>query len=123
MKIKIKKIGTITVNVSLETDEHNKILFFHRNIDVDGKTVYSDKVGERRYMHGADALSVFIRLAEEEAGYRGKVANKIQSPLRQSWVRKFQILQLCLQCLVLKAKIFIRKRINGGLPLEPTFFN
>ena len=123
MTTTIKKIGTITVNVSLETDEHNKILFFHRNVDVDGRTVYSDKVSGQHYMHGTDALSAFIRLAEEDAGYRSKVANKIQSPFHQHWVCMFNILKFRLQCFVLKAKIFIRKRINGGLPSESTFLN
>jgi len=99
----------IEIHITPILKESGAVCSFSRTIMVDGKQVYADSVTPHRHLHGKDWLSTFVRQLECEAGYRGNVRHTRQNTLCKRWVGRFQLLQLHLQCLILKTKIVVRK--------------
>ena len=99
----------IEIHITPILEESGAIRSFCRTIMIDGKQVYSDSVTPHRYLHGKDWLSMFVRQLEYGASYRGNVRHARQNTLCKRWVGRFQLLQLQLQCLILKTKIIVRK--------------
>ena len=99
----------IEIHIAPVLKEGGAVGSFNRTIMVDGRQVYSDNVPPHQYLHGKDMLSVFVRQLEYEAGYRSNVGHTRQNTFRKRWVGRFQLFQLRLQCLVLKAKIVVCK--------------